>query len=820
MDYEKCECNDNWIGLSCESPTCYKVNNCSLNGLCVSPNKCECFEQYDGENCTEKVAANSNTPIFSNGSYFAVVSENRGKDYVVLTVSANDLDHGRSGEISYSIEEANIANFFMIAHESGQIAVAADGVLDYETIIQKQFTFIVTATDNGIPSQRSEANVTIIVKDENDNCPVFKTLPGNYKIPLEIVANDNDYGDNGRIQYSIAEETDPDRKFSISSNGILLANSVLQPGAYSLTIVAQDGGVIPCARELSLTVVVDQIVFVSTSTAIALEISSSLQSSTIALKPSSSVQSSTIALKPSSTLQSSTIALKVSSSLYSSTVALKLSSSLQSSTIALKPSSSLQSSTIALKPSSSLQSSTIALKPTSVQSSTVVPEQSSSLQSSTIALKPTSVQSSTVVPEQSSSLQSSTIALKPTSVQSSTVVPEQSSSLQSSTIALKPTSVQSSTVVPEQSSSLQSSTIALKTSSSLQSSTIALKPTSVQSSTVVPEQSSSLQSSTIALKPTSVQSSTVVPEQSSSLQSSTIALKTSSSLQSSTIALKPTSVQSSTVVPEQSSSLQSSTIALKPASVQSSTVVPEQSSSLQSSTIALKTSSSLQLSTLGQESLSSLDSSTHTYKPLTSLQASTIAFEPSSSVHQSDPIDMVSTNTEQLQPTKTGSAERPTSSTTSNNIVFVRLRLLNIGFVVGYRNKNSIDYKNLRRMVEMTVKDIFEKIEGFLGIFDIDFEQGSVIANIQTEVSSENTQVNTSSLAKAVFDSGDENGRLGELHLDTAFLREQLTPTTPPTTETSNEEDDNDAFIAAGISIGLAALICFALALCLVSINF
>ena len=669
MDYEKCECNDNWIGLSCESPTCYKVNNCSLNGLCVSPNKCECFEQYDGENCTEKVAANSNTPIFSNGSYFAVVSENRGKDYVVLTVSANDLDHGRSGEISYSIEEANIANFFMIAHESGQIAVAADGVLDYETIIQKQFTFIVAATDNGIPSQRSEANVTIIVKDENDNCPVFKTLPGNYKIPLEIVANDNDYGDNGRIHYSIAEETDPDRKFSISSNGILSANSVLQPGAYSLTIVAQDGGVIPCVRELSLTVVVDEIVFVSTSTAIALEISSSLQSSTIALKPSSSVQSSTIALKPSSTLQSSTIALKVSSSLHSSTVALKLSSSLQSSTIALKPSSSLQSSTIALKPSSSLQSSTIALKPTSVQSSTVVPEQSSSLQSSTIALKPTSVQSSTVVPEQSSSLQSSTIALKPTSVQSSTVV-------------------------------------------------------------------------------------------------------------------------------------------------------PEQSSSLQSSTIALKTSSSLQLSTLGQESLSSLDSSTHTYKPSTSLQASIIAFEPSSSVHQSDPIDMVSTNTEQLQPTKTGSAERPTSSTTSNNIVFVKIRLLNIGFVVGYRNKNSIDYKNLRRMVEMTVKDIFEKIEGFLGIFDIDFEQGSVIANIQTEVSSENTQVNTSSLAKAVFDAGDENGRLGELHLDTAFLREQITPTTPPTTETSNEEDDNDAFIAAGISIGLAALICFALALCLVSINF
>ena len=525
VDYEKCQCNDNWIGLSCESPTCYGVNNCSLNGLCVSPNKCECFEQYDGKNCTEKVAANLNTPIFVNGSYFAVVSENQGKGYVILTVSANDSDHGRSGEISYSIEEVNIANFFIIDHESGQIAVAADNVLDYETILQKQFTFIVAATDNGIPSRRSEANVTITVKDENDNCPVFKILPGNYKIPLEIVANDDDYGDNGRIKYSITAETDPDRNFFISSNGTLLANSVLQPGAYLLTIVAQDGGVIPCARELSLTVVVDEIVSVSTSTLIS---------------------SNTISTNTSSVMSISTVPVLKSSFLLKGTIDLKSFSLFQSTIIALEISSSLQTSTI--------------------------------------------------------------------------------------------------------------------------------------------------------------------------------------------------------------------------------------------------------------------------------------AFEPSSSVHQSYAINMLSTNTAQLQPTKTGSTESPSSSTTTNNIVFVRLRLLNVGFVAGYQNKNSIDYKNLRRMVEMTVINVFETIRGFLGIFDVDFEQGSVIVNIQTEVSSENTRVSTSSLAKAVVDAGDENGRLGELHFDTAFLQEQITPTTPPTTETSNEEDDNDTFVGVGVGvgvgIGLVASICFTLVLCLVSIHF
>ena len=87
----------------------------------------------------------------------------------------------------------------MISQVSGEITVAADGVLDYENIPQKKFTFIVVATDNGIPTRSSEATVAVTVKDENDNCPAFRTLPGNYKIPLQILAEDDDDGDNGHI---------------------------------------------------------------------------------------------------------------------------------------------------------------------------------------------------------------------------------------------------------------------------------------------------------------------------------------------------------------------------------------------------------------------------------------------------------------------------------------------------------------------------------------------------------------------------------------------------------------------------------------------
>ncbi len=126
-------------------------------------------------------------------------------------------------------------------------------------------------------------------------------------------------------------------------------------------------------------------------------------------------------------------------------------------------------------------------------------------------------------------------------------------------------------------------------------------------------------------------------------------------------------------------------------------------------------------------------------------------------------------------------------------------------------------YKNLSGMVESTLIKVFEKVKGFLRISDVDFEKGSVIVNIKTDFSSENTQVSTSTLARAVVDASDENGKLGELHSDTVFLHQQITPTTPPTTEGS--DDDDDAIIGLAVGIASAAFICLILALCLVCID-
>ena len=663
-----------------------------MSGLCVSPNKCECFEQYDGDNCTEKISLNLNTPTFQDNSYSATVSENRPKGFVVLTVLANDTDSGRSGEITYSIEELSIASFFIIDKDNGEISVAADGALDYESISQKQFNFTIAATDDGIPSRRSTASVAITVEDENDNCPVFKTVPGNYKLPVEIEASDDDHGDNGHIRYSITQESDPDRRFFISSNGILSASTVVEPGAYSLTIVAQDSSDDPCSRELTLTVIIDETV-------------------SSVVRPTSAL----VRMEPSSVTPSVKTSQRTSINATPSTIRLS------SSTQAILPESSRHTGTSSSpNEKSSLQSLSLYEKPIT----------------SSVGLSSTRITSS--APKLTSSnkesyLQSSSLFQKPI------------------TSSIQPSSTQITSSAPKLTSSNEQSY--------LQSSSLFQKPI------------------TSSIQPSSTRITSSAPK----LTSSVIEAVLSSSRHAITTMLTP------------SSSLQTKT-----------TFVLRPTSSLQGETTAL-TSQSQNLGPSHRRDTIELRSTEKINTGISSpLQTTVITpFQPTVSVKSSVPV-------------------LSTKTAASNQIVPVRLRMLSIGFVESYLDKNSPGYKKLRRMVENDVENVFKRMTGYVRISDIDFEKGSVIANVQAEFSSENTQVTPSSLARAVGDATDEKGNLGDLHLDTSFIQDQVVPTTAPTVGATDGEDDsmdNNVIIGVAAAIGTAALVCVVLAVCLVSIK-
>ena len=183
--------------------------------------------------------------------------ENRPRGYHVVTVFANDSDTGRSGEVEYIIDDDSVSSYFIIDKLTGRIATAE--VIDYEKLSQPSFVFTVIATDDGVTKKSSEATVNITIVDENDHCPVFKTAPGTYRIPLVIEAYDDDSGKNGQIEYQVDQDSDQGQNFYINrSSGELLVNEKLQPGAYPLTIIARDLADNPCLRNLVVTVIIDE----------------------------------------------------------------------------------------------------------------------------------------------------------------------------------------------------------------------------------------------------------------------------------------------------------------------------------------------------------------------------------------------------------------------------------------------------------------------------------------------------------------------------------------------------------------------------------
>ena len=77
---------------------------------------------------------------------------------------------------------------------------------------QGQYKGTVTVTDRGFPSLFDSAEITINVKDENDNFPVFNASSYTFNIEEEqtsnlragtVLATDADAGVNGEVKYSI-----------------------------------------------------------------------------------------------------------------------------------------------------------------------------------------------------------------------------------------------------------------------------------------------------------------------------------------------------------------------------------------------------------------------------------------------------------------------------------------------------------------------------------------------------------------------------------------------------------------------------------------
>ncbi|KAM5171936.1 protocadherin-12, partial [Mantella aurantiaca] len=118
--------------------------------------------------------ANDNAPIFQRPRYDVSVYENSSPSTHLLTVNAQDADLGENADITYKIIDsiisgASISTFISVHSKTGEIVVLK--AIDYEEI--KEIQFLVQAEDNGHPRLSSNASVKVLVKDQNDNSPLF-----------------------------------------------------------------------------------------------------------------------------------------------------------------------------------------------------------------------------------------------------------------------------------------------------------------------------------------------------------------------------------------------------------------------------------------------------------------------------------------------------------------------------------------------------------------------------------------------------------------------------------------------------------------------
>ncbi|XP_070544624.1 protocadherin Fat 4-like isoform X2 [Ptychodera flava] len=188
---------------------------------------------------------NNNAPSFLMPSYNFTVYENSRNGMPINQVEANDVD---GDTLVYSLENSNSVPF-NIDQSNGEFEVS--GRLDRETI--DSYDIVAMVTDGVFTDS---VNVTIVILDENDNSPVFKSSSYAASVTenaengddvIQVFGEDRDEGANADIVFSILATTgNGDGIFGIHGNNgsiFISDNSGLDfemRSSYIITVQATD----------------------------------------------------------------------------------------------------------------------------------------------------------------------------------------------------------------------------------------------------------------------------------------------------------------------------------------------------------------------------------------------------------------------------------------------------------------------------------------------------------------------------------------------------------------------------------------------------
>ncbi|XP_073842383.1 FAT atypical cadherin kugelei isoform X2 [Musca autumnalis] len=213
---------------------------------------------------------NDNVPITSQPVYYPFISEGSNAHTLIIKLNATDDDIDKTSKISYKIVSGNPEGFFEIDKVTGEL-VTTERKLDREN--QAEHILEVRISDDGTPSLYSTTRVVVTVEDINDNNPQFEQRFYKVQAPstsgintsiFQILATDNDAGENGRISYAIKSGKGRN-KFRIDvDTGLIYAIKPLEVDSeYELIIKAEDHGVPKRSQTARLNVLVVPILNVS-----------------------------------------------------------------------------------------------------------------------------------------------------------------------------------------------------------------------------------------------------------------------------------------------------------------------------------------------------------------------------------------------------------------------------------------------------------------------------------------------------------------------------------------------------------------------------
>lgn len=206
---------------------------------------------------------NDNEPRFMQQRYYATLFENNEIGDLVASVSAFDFDAGDNGKITYKMSTESQKYAFV---NSGTGDVMANWIFDRENITEVNLT--VYASDSGSPKLRGSTVINLVVKDKNDNTPIFtetsfrrwvkENLPSD-SVVGHVTAKDDDEGDNGAIVYKLKPSSSI-VPFVVFDDGLIKTDRELnreQQSEYTFEVIATDKGAQPLSSSALVTVYVE-----------------------------------------------------------------------------------------------------------------------------------------------------------------------------------------------------------------------------------------------------------------------------------------------------------------------------------------------------------------------------------------------------------------------------------------------------------------------------------------------------------------------------------------------------------------------------------